>query len=379
MKHLAIASLTIAMTATTACSNWEPSGDAGADTGLISAGPSPAQGTVDGGGGNIAPRRSSEYDVRSAINQAIANCPMDFGNDWQFARKPRVGQLIKDIGERGCALLAEVANSNRITVQSTPCVGFGAHTNSDGSVSSFKKDGTICLSISRIQATPPGELQIQVSALLIHEISHLLGYGEADAETIQSYFVNFNPSSGFRYYTWNSLTRPDSLYGHIPTIEAAKARLELARQNRSYLIDHNFSCLDADGNPYSANDLSEVLKSPAAIAQLQLFTGLYNFHDWYRAVDQFIVVMPNLTWANEEITPRSLNSGVPEFEAKKRMFEEITKKAAKKWIAIYPDNEFRRSPRASVCEEAKISTAFDDYFPIRQELEDQIKQVLMFD
>ena len=84
VKHLAITGLMVAIVTTTACSNWERSGGtAGADQGVSSAGPPPAQGTVDGGGADLLPQSSGAawFVDQSRTIKICYNLAPSFGVD----------------------------------------------------------------------------------------------------------------------------------------------------------------------------------------------------------------------------------------------------------------------------------------------------------
>ncbi len=48
---------------------------------------------------------------------------------------------------------------------------------------------TICVSLDRLTRIPSSSLKAEIQALLVHELMHVLGYGESDAQLMQRYFI----------------------------------------------------------------------------------------------------------------------------------------------------------------------------------------------
>jgi hypothetical protein len=53
------------------------------------------------------------------------------------------------------------------------------------------KRAKVCFSVDRLTRLPIEELQANVDALFAHEVAHSVGYGEDDANFIQSYYLDF--------------------------------------------------------------------------------------------------------------------------------------------------------------------------------------------
>lgn len=69
-----------------------------------------------------------------------------------------------------------------------PCVGRW-HAEAAASVTKLNMSGEVCVSISKLEVMPTASLRFDVLALLIHEMAHLNGYDEVQAQKIQLYFL----------------------------------------------------------------------------------------------------------------------------------------------------------------------------------------------
>lgn len=69
-----------------------------------------------------------------------------------------------------------------------PCYDFAGNPK-PASVTEFNLLATVCISASEIAKLPKASLRENVTALLAHEVSHLLGYDEPEAEELQDYML----------------------------------------------------------------------------------------------------------------------------------------------------------------------------------------------
>lgn len=86
------------------------------------------------------------------------------------------------------------------------CLAKDNHT-PDATVSSYSVNTNLCFSIRLLQNIPPSELKMQVIALIVHELLHMLGYEEDVAKLIQRDFLI--------YFSLSSWGNPNSLSNQI--------------------------------------------------------------------------------------------------------------------------------------------------------------------
>lgn len=78
----------------------------------------------------------------------------------------------------------------KIVAQKEDCLG-KLHESKDGSAF----DNTICLSSTRLARIPNETLTMEIDALAAHELAHLRGANEADAQIVQKWFLNSQMTS----------------------------------------------------------------------------------------------------------------------------------------------------------------------------------------
>lgn len=178
-----------------------------------------ADGTADAGGGDII--KSSEAEVREAIPRAfdILMNP-NFFKELQLSseKKKAEGTLTdkkdsievplnilmnplaayregyqaifgkkKVLAEKPDATddLRDYIDYTQIKIKEKgPCVAIDKE-NADASVSVFQLDAEICLSLEKLKLIPRDSLTAYVASILAHEMTHMVGYGEATALVMQ--------------------------------------------------------------------------------------------------------------------------------------------------------------------------------------------------
>lgn len=145
-----------------------------------------AGGAGNVGGGNI--RSSTASEVISAI---FANASIEHLNGRIFPNALRADAAFpvtnKKAREMIVKLSAALAKNGYVPYPiDGPCYHQGAER--DSSVKPLLPNTyQICLSVSRLRRFPKSALSEEISVLILHEISHTIGYGEDDAIFIQNY------------------------------------------------------------------------------------------------------------------------------------------------------------------------------------------------
>ena len=103
-------------------------------------------------------------------------------SDLSASRGPYQTVTIKDIWVNGVF--------KKMVIQNAACT-YQQGQLADASVSRFDLLGTVCISTGRLSVLPPELLEKQIAALLTHEISHLLGYGESAAVKVQKFSLEY--------------------------------------------------------------------------------------------------------------------------------------------------------------------------------------------
>lgn len=123
----------------------------------------------------------------------------------------------------------------------------------DASVSRFSKGATLCFSVGNLRRIPPNNLREHISSLILHELAHLNGYNEADAQLLQTTFLDFY---GFRYAALDqTMVRQQ--------ITTALQRIEML------LKDEDF------GKP----NKNRILSAQASAAAVQMLTDMPSWAD----------------------------------------------------------------------------------------------------
>lgn len=404
MKHLAIASLTIAMTATTACSNWEPSGDANADTGLISAGPPLAQGTVDGGGGNSVLLSSSALEVKSVIDRIkeLSKSPASFnvysiGDDWKFAREKKYQVLLRDVSEKASQLLHSLVLNDKVVLQTDACTDPHSSVPRDGSAQVVGKNGTICLSTSRLQRIPPGELKNQILALLLHEVVHLLGYGEHFAQYAQDYYLrdiagSLDVIGLINCSQWHqSPYSARCMLGNRPSLNPQYAvspdpQLAKLESIKTFLDQKGISCNSPDGKPLTWEELIKRIADPDSRTKFG-FTDLplseYRTREYMELINR--LMRDSLAYGHHfEIPKQSVleESFFPKFKIgwadRAIKIDQILAETAAKWAAFYPNSTYEER-RFSACQIDSFRERVTFFRKLELERDSSIQTVLEFE
>jgi hypothetical protein len=170
------------------------------------------RGGQDGGGGNV--KKSTAEEVKTAIEQVRALYLMEEvperqhplfwsamvdDENWKEAKAIAFKLTMpftlidpEELIERAVSGnpqpsdLPEYLKMSRIKIKEDgPCPAHGGKEESDASVSANKFGADICFSVPRLQRIPNSGLYGTLVALFGHEITHLAGFGEREADLVQ--------------------------------------------------------------------------------------------------------------------------------------------------------------------------------------------------
>ena len=401
MKSLAILSLLSVVVATAACSQSERPGSAGTPTQSI-----PVQGTVDGGGGNTIPQLSSALQVRSFLDQLrqLSADPESFqlfqiGDDWRHARQKKHQFLLKEISEKASGLLRQLFADGKVFLQVGACIDPHNASPRDGSAIGMGPAGSICLSEDRLRQIPPRELRSQIVALLLHEVVHLLGYGEEYSSYAQGYYLRDIATAGEFYFEprcghW--VASPFSarcmigdyrlIYSSIrPLPDPYLSSLE---NTKAFLDQKGISCLDSVGRPLNWATLVDVLgsedskgklgfpenpiSSPARRDEyLKLLSKLIHESLAYSPVYDFekgsIAKEPFIPQLSDDWSRRVAN------------IEKIREEIYQQWLSFYPEARTSGERQFSACQLASYREQVTYYQKLASEMRIKIAAELTFD
>jgi len=154
------------------------------------------------GGGNLMIQLSTPDQVSTAIDKAVRDANSDLIiqnlslgssllrdelNEFFEAEAPvRLVELVKEIWEQNKVL--STFDNMRIEKKNGPCLTADG-TEVDASVNDTDPKAPVCFSLTRLGRLPQGLLNSQLRPLVIHEVMHKMGYGEADAQLMQMYHL----------------------------------------------------------------------------------------------------------------------------------------------------------------------------------------------
>lgn len=154
-------------------------------------------GTQDWGGGEI--RGSTEDEVRRAVEMAkiqfagdlyLMGMDIFYSLDEMHKGKPDSEEykLISKMNEKEPL---EVFKSAKISFEMKDCPNVGAKKHAG--VSSLSSDATICFNIEKLKKLPVTSLNKALIVLFSHELAHMLGHEEKEAQLFQTIVENAFP------------------------------------------------------------------------------------------------------------------------------------------------------------------------------------------
>lgn len=169
-------------------------------------------GGIDGSGGNTI--FSTKEDISQALNKAKVDLPALVDELYKektyntlFDEKARLF-IDRFYPHTQIAVYAgEILANVKINLQDVPCVSREGQR--AGSASGNLQNGEICLSTEKLKMIPADSLSEEITALMFHELSHLVGFNEEDALNLQKFVLD-------KYLSKKALfSNPSILYGDI--------------------------------------------------------------------------------------------------------------------------------------------------------------------
>lgn len=151
-------------------------------------------GGVDGSGGNTV--KSNAYLVRKTakhISELVYNSLLRFSIYLEYMDEAEIGLIF---GTRASEFHSRVFSNNPIAQVRNKNVEFTLATYCDheksleGVAKGQNGEGKICLSENHLMKIAPEALVNQMTALALHELSHLYGFNETDATAFQKMFLS---------------------------------------------------------------------------------------------------------------------------------------------------------------------------------------------
>jgi hypothetical protein len=337
------------------------------------------------------PRLSTEKEVRAAIDSVLDRCPLNFGADWTFARTASNQNLIRDLAENGCTVLNDAISGKRIIIQREACASINGSSHHDASVSALNRQGAICLSTDRLELIAPSELVGQVSSLIAHEVTHLLGHDEVSAQYIQRYYLDSHTDSNgpvsraiaanFRKAVWSLL---DS---RLIDSQILTKKLASAENARALLASAGVSCTQSDGSPRTDDILSATLSCPETQARLGFNPGWQHdekkFREWLELSREIMVYTnrPTLARFNNNVDgfmancPCGLGECGPQ-EQQRTKIKAIVEEIVSRWLSDFPEDT---DSKLTVCDVRGLENRIFEYQRLNAELKYRTHAVLQFD
>ena len=253
LRWVASAALLVTIFLSVACQKPANSATSVAEVKAITPPPSSAAqsnggGGLDGSGGDTI--QSSEAEVHAALTEELGNLPERLNNmggalrlqpeitEFLYGKESR--SLLQDFFKDGSASLSDgtvitsesfmISNIKnhkiKMTVQASACsTADGIHA---GSAIGDVNAGEICISTDKLRLLPPKILNEEIFKLLIHEISHLAGFNESKAVSIQT-LISIHP----QIYTGLGYSKSRYFISGLQSCGSEKLDAEVAEMNAS--------------------------------------------------------------------------------------------------------------------------------------------------
>ena len=150
-------------------------------------------GGIDGSGGNTL------FSTKEDIFQALAKAKVDLPALLDDLNKEKTYNTLFDEKARlfidlfykqtpAVVYADEILANVKINLQDMPCASREGQR--AGSALGNLQNGEICLSTEKLKMIPTDSLSDEMTALLFHELSHLVGFNEEDALSLQKFVLD---------------------------------------------------------------------------------------------------------------------------------------------------------------------------------------------